>query len=93
MVGVTKIPVTSKEFNDYKKLITDNKNISLSAYIAKLIKTELTKVKKQKGKCKFYSIVKQKGEIKGSCRWTKKYYKVFIWQWDKTKQKIYGPNQ
>ncbi|MBE6494722.1 MAG: hypothetical protein E7Z84_08995 [Methanosphaera stadtmanae] len=87
MVGVTKIPVTTKEFNDYKKLIYNNKNITLSTYFAKIIKKELTQVKKQRGKCIIHSTIKQKGEIKGSCRWNKEYYKVIIWQWDKTKQK------
>ena len=87
VVGVTKIPVTTKEFNNYKKLIENNKNISLSTYYAKLIKSELTQVKKQKGKCNINSIIKQKGEIKGSCRWINEYYKVIIWQWDKSKQK------
>jgi len=87
MVGVTSIPVTTKEFNDYKKLIEDNKQITLSTYFAKLIKKELTQLKKQKGKCNIHSTIKQKGEIKGSCRWNKEYYKVMIWQWDKTKQK------
>ena len=87
MVGVTSIPVTTKEFNDYKKLIEDNKQITLSTYFAKLIKKELTQLKKQKGKSIIHSIIKQKGEIKGSCRWNKEYYKVMIWQWDKTKQK------
>ena len=87
MVGVTKIPVTTKEFNDYKKLIYNNKNITLSTYFAKIIKKELKKVKKQRGKCIIHSTIKQKGEIKGSCRWNKEYYKVIIWQWDKTKQK------
>jgi len=87
MVGVMKIPVTTKEFNDYKKLIENNKNTTLSTYFAKLIKTELIELKKQKGKCDIRSNIKQKGEIKGSCRWNKEYYKVIIWQWDKTKQK------
>ena len=87
MVGVSNIPVTTKEFNDYKKLIDNNKNITLSTYFAKIIKKELTQVKKQRGKCIIHSIIKQKGEIKGSCRWNKEYYKVMIWQWDKTKQK------
>ena len=87
MVSVMKIPVTTKEFNDFKKLIENNKNISLSTYFAKLIKAEITQVKKQKGKSNIHSILKQKGEIKGSCRWNKGYYKVIIWQWDKKKHK------
>ena len=87
MVGVTKIPVSNKEFNDYKKLIENNKNVSVSVYLAKLIKSELTKVKKQKGKSNIRSIILQKGEIRGSCHWIKEYYKVMIWQWDKSKQK------
>ena len=41
MVGVTNIPVTTKEFNDYKKIIDNNKNITLSTYFAKIIKREL----------------------------------------------------
>lgn len=87
MVSVMKIPVTTKEFNDYKKLIENNKNTTLPTYFAKLIKTELTKLKKQKGKCIIRSNIKQKGEIKGSCHWNKEYYKVIIWQRNKTKQK------
>ena len=87
MVGVRKIPVTTKEFNDYKKIIENNKKITLSVYFANLIKKELTQLKKQKGKCDIHSIIKQKGEIKGSCRWNKGYYKVHVWQWDKTKHK------
>lgn len=87
MVGVNKIPVTNKEFNDYKKVIDNNKSITLPEYISNLIKNELTQVKKQKGKCNIRSNIKQIGELKGSCRWYKKYYKVIVWRWDETKQK------
>lgn len=87
MVGVNKIPITTKEFNDYKKVIDNNKNITLPEYISNLIKNELTQVKKQKGKCNIHSNIKQVGKLKGSCRWYKKYYKVIVWQWDETKQK------
>lgn len=87
MVGVNKIPVTNKEFNDYKKVIDNNKSITLPEYISNLIKNELTQVKKQKGKCNIRSNIKQIGELKGSCRWYKKYYKVIVWRWDEIKQK------